>query len=176
MRMLADMTEPNRDMDWEAVYWQQMPRIYNFFRYRLGDDALAEDLTATTFTKAWKARVDYRGNAESVVGWLLTIARNVAMDHFRRLRPETSLDEIDPAAGDRPVEDAVQHGNDVARLAALLAQLTPREREVVALKYGAELTNRAIAELTGLSESNVGTILHRVLTRLRTDWERRSQV
>ena len=58
---------------------------------------------------------------------------------------------------------------DFARLSALLTHLEARERELVALKYGAGLTNRAIAELTGLSESNVGTILHRVVTRLRAE-------
>ena len=60
--------------------------------------------------------------------------------------------------------------SDLARLGALLKQLPQREQELVALKYGAEATNRAIAELTGLSESNVGTILHRVVQTLRRDW------
>ena len=60
--------------------------------------------------------------------------------------------------------------SDLARLGALLETLPQREQELVALKYGAEATNRAIAELTGLSESNVGTILHRVVQALRRDW------
>ncbi|MBK8027516.1 MAG: sigma-70 family RNA polymerase sigma factor [Chloroflexi bacterium] len=46
-----------------------------------------------------------------------------------------------------------------------------RERELIALKYGAELTNRAIAEVTGLSESNVGTTLHRIIQKLRQQWD-----
>ena len=46
-----------------------------------------------------------------------------------------------------------------------------RERELVSLKYGAGLTNRAIARLLGLTESNVGTILHRTVTRLRAGWD-----
>ncbi len=52
----------------------------------------------------------------------------------------------------------------------LLQRLPAREQELVALKYGAEATNRAIAALTGLSESNVGTILHRVVLELRSAW------
>ena len=55
--------------------------------------------------------------------------------------------------------------------ARLLAALPDRERELVALKYGAGLTNRAIARLTGLTESNVGTILHRAIVALRADWK-----
>jgi DNA-directed RNA polymerase specialized sigma24 family protein len=49
-------TEP----DWDAVYAEQMPRVYNFFRYRFGASAVVEDLTARTFEKAWRARRGYR--------------------------------------------------------------------------------------------------------------------
>ncbi len=49
----------------------------------------------------------------------------------------------------------------------LLQQLPQREQDVIALKYGADMTNRAIADLTGLSESNVGTILHRTVSKLQ---------
>jgi RNA polymerase sigma-70 factor, ECF subfamily len=53
---------------------------------------------------------------------------------------------------------------------ALLATLPPRQRELIAMKYGADMTNRAIARATGLSESNVGTILHRAVEDLRGRW------
>jgi DNA-directed RNA polymerase specialized sigma24 family protein len=58
----------------------------------------------------------------------------------------------------------------IGRLAALLGGLAEREREILALKYGAGLTNRAIARLTGLGESNVGTLLHRTVQKLRAEW------
>ncbi|MDX1992798.1 MAG: sigma-70 family RNA polymerase sigma factor [bacterium] len=161
------------EIDWEAVYWEQMPRIYNFFRYRVADEALAEDLTATTFEKAWKAREGYRRDLSAFSTWLFTIARNTAADYFRQPRTEVPLDAAPEMAvfGGRPVEEAVQHEGDLLRLALLLTDLNAREREIIALKYGAELTNRAIADLLRISESNVGTILHRVVQRLRTQWE-----
>jgi RNA polymerase sigma-70 factor, ECF subfamily len=158
-------------LDWEAVYWERMPKIYNFFRYRLGDDALAEDLTATTFEKAWRFRERYRSDLGAFSTWLFTIARNVAHDHFRRYQKAVELDENHATSGQRPVEDAIQREGEFARLSCLLAQLTIREREIIALKYGAELTNRSIADVLGLSESNVGTIVHRVVQRLRAEWE-----
>lgn len=158
-------------LDWEAVYWERMPRIYNFFRYRLGDDALAEDLTATTFEKAWKFRERYRSDLGAFSTWLFTIARNVAHDHFRQRRNNVALDEGHLVSSERSVEEAIQRDSDFARLSWLLAQLTVREREIIALKYGAELTNRSIADVLGLSESNVGTIAHRVVLRLRAEWE-----
>jgi RNA polymerase sigma-70 factor (ECF subfamily) len=70
---------------------------------------------------------------------------------------------------DSPEQQAVRHV-EAQRLAALLATLPPRERELIAMKYGADMTNRAIARATGLSESNVGTILHRTVESLRGRW------
>ncbi len=158
--------EPN----WDAVYAEQLPRVYNFFRYRLGNEAHAEDLTSRTFEKAWAARSRYRRDLAGFATWLLTIARNVAADYFRAHRPHLPLEAAeDVPARDTPHDD-VAKGSDLARLAALLKQLPQREQELVALKYGAEATNRAIAELTGLSESNVGTILHRAVQTLRREW------
>lgn len=165
------MSGSNNDLiDWRAVYDEQMPRVFNYFRYRVGDETLAEDLTAATFERAWKYRDNYRRDLGAFSTWLLAIARNLAIDHFRKQRPELPLDEVRETGSGRPVEERIQRDDDLRRLDALLSQLKEREREVVALKYGADMTNRAIAGVTGLSESNVGTILYRVMQRLRTEW------
>lgn len=160
------------EVDWEAVYREELPRIYNFFRYRLGDDALAEDLTATTFERAWRARRRYRRDLGAFSAWLFAIARNVAIDYLRTHRQECSLEANPNLAEAHFPEEVAQRRQDLARLRALLRQLPAREQELVALKYGGGLTNRVIARLTGLSESNVGTILHRVVQKLRAEWEK----
>jgi RNA polymerase sigma-70 factor, ECF subfamily len=167
------MTESSQSgVDWAFVYDEYMPRVYNFFRYRVRDDALAEDLTANTFAKAWKMRRTYRADLSGVYTWLLTIARNTATDHFRQHRPQEMLDDerISASLG-RPVEEHITQDDDLMRLSSLMEGLTPRERELIALKYGAALTNRAIADLTGLSESNVGTTLSRIVHLLRARWD-----
>ena len=158
--------EPN----WDAVYTEQLPRVYNFFRYRMGNDAVAEDLTSRTFEKAWAARARYRRDVAGFSTWLISIARTVATDHLRTLKPHLPLEAAEDVATARTPHDDVALDSDLARLGTLLRELPQREQEIVALKYGAEATNRAIAELTGLSESNVGTILHRVVQALRRDW------
>jgi RNA polymerase sigma-70 factor (ECF subfamily) len=159
------------EADFEALYRAELPRVYNFFRYRLGDDALAEDLTSETFEKAWRNRARYRRDLAAFSTWLFTIARRVAIDYYRRPRPAQPLAELDKLTVAESMEDLAQAHADRDRLSVLLARLTDRERELVALKYGAGLTNRAIAGLTGLSESNVGVILHRALQSLRAQWE-----
>jgi RNA polymerase sigma-70 factor (ECF subfamily) len=166
---LVSWAVPARATDWDSLYEEQLPRIYNYFRYRVGADD-AEDLTSETFAKAWRGRDRYRRDLGAFTTWLYAIARNVAIDHFRRHVPLESLDQASHiAAPGNPEEDAVR-ASDAARLAALLESLGERERELLALRYGAGLTNRTIAKLSGLSESNVGTILHRAITDLRARW------
>jgi RNA polymerase sigma-70 factor, ECF subfamily len=156
--------------DWDVVYAEQLPRVYNFFRYRFGDRADAEDLTSRTFEKAWRARHRYRRDMAAFSTWLFSIARNVAIDHQRGTKAFVPLDDApDIAAGTTP-EDQAALRSDADRLARLMMQLPDRDRELLALKYGAAMTNRAIARATGLSESNVGTILHRAVQTLRSRW------
>jgi len=163
--------EPAREADWDALYAAQLPRVYNYFRYRVGDGAVAEDLTSITFEKAWVARNRYRRDLAGFSTWLMAIARNVAIDHYRRRRPHAPLEAAEHiASGDDPQEQA-EHREAFERLSRLLGQLPERDRELVSLKYGAELTNRAIARHTKLTETNVGTLLHRAVQKLRAGWE-----
>src|ERR687891_683531 len=124
--------------DWDQVYAEQLPRVLNFFRYRLGPTADVEDLTARTFEKAWRARHRYRRDLAGFATWLLTIARNVAIDHFRARQHHEPLDVAAavPSLADTPEQRAIQQ-SEAERLAALLATLPPRERELIAMKYGA---------------------------------------
>jgi RNA polymerase sigma-70 factor (ECF subfamily) len=155
---------------WDARFAEQLPRVYNFFRYRVGDGPVAEDLTSITFEKAWKARERYRRDRAEFGTWIFAVARNVAIDHFRTARPSVPLEEAAGIAAGPTPEDLAERRSDEERLGRLLAGRPDRERELLALKYGAEFTNRAIARVTGLSESNVGTILHRAVQALRADW------
>jgi len=176
--MAVDQTMPERlaqwisaaEPDWEAVYAEQLPRVYNFFRYRFGNTADIEDLTARTFEKAWRARHRYRRDVASFSTWIMSIARNVGTDHLRARRPWVPLDEAVTVAAAGTPEDQATRASDAERLSELLEQLTSRDRELIALKYGAGLTNRAIARASGLSESNVGTILYRAVQTLRARW------
>ena len=160
-----------REEDWDALYAEQMPRVYNFFRYRVGPGAVAEDLTSITFEKAWRARHRYRRDLGAFSTWLYTLARNVAVDHFRQRRPHVPLEAAAELPGGPTPEELAERASDVERLRRLVEALPGRERELLALKYGAELTNRAITRVTGLSESNVGTILHRTIQQLRAGWD-----
>jgi RNA polymerase sigma-70 factor (ECF subfamily) len=159
---------PDAEADWDALFAEQMPRILNFFRYRVGDGPEAEDLTSITFEKAWRHRGRYRKDRGAFTTWLYTIARRTAIDHVRARRVLRPLEEAAHIAGGETPEDVAVRNSDVARLLALLETLPERERELIALKFGADLSHREIARATGLGESNVGTILHRTISTLKT--------
>jgi RNA polymerase sigma-70 factor (ECF subfamily) len=166
---LAEPAAP-RDLDWNSVYRDQLPRIYNYFRFRTGRDADVDDLTSRTFEKAWKGRDQYRQDLAGFSTWLFGIARNVATDYLRSARAHLPLEAAADIADMRTPEDEVARRSDLARLAKLSALLSDRQRELIALKYGAALNNRLIARITGLSESNVGTVLQRAVEKLRAQW------
>ncbi len=101
---------PVEAVDWDAVYREEMPRVFNYFRYRGFERATAEDLTSATFEKAWRARDRYRRDRAAVSTWLLAIARNVAIDHLRRSRAAVPLVEAS-VPDERTPEEAALRGD-----------------------------------------------------------------
>ena len=169
--LLGWLSSPATEAEFDALYRQELSRVYNYFRFRVGDGPLAEDLTSETFVKAWRNRARYRRDLAAFSTWLFTIARRVAQDHYRKQKHEVPLEGITEIPSGEMVEDIADRDANFARLSVLLARLAERDRELVALKYGAGLTNRAIARLSGLTESNAGVILHRTVQGLRANWE-----
>lgn len=151
--------------DFAHVYEEHVWRVYGFLHYRLQDHARAEDLTQATFERALRAwgRFDRRRSAEQT--WLLAIARNLLIDDYRRQGSATmeQLDEQDFPAVEGP-EAAVSGRSE---LTAALAQLPERDREIIALRFGGDLTGPEIASLLGLSLANVQQITSRSLRHLR---------
>jgi RNA polymerase sigma-70 factor (ECF subfamily) len=143
--------------------------VYGFLAYRLDSRSDAEDLTQATFERAYRAWGRYDPQRASVRTWLLAIARNLLIDQYRssKLRGDRPLED---AASLAAPEDRLDLGLD-SRLGAALARLAPREREIIALRFGGDLTGPEIARVTGLTLANVQQILSRSLRRLRTELE-----
>jgi RNA polymerase sigma-70 factor (ECF subfamily) len=148
----------------EHAFERHVGDVYAFFVYRLGRTHDAEDLTQATFERAWRAWGRFDEGRGSARAWLLAIARNLLVDHHRAARPSEPLDAR-LAVGPSP-----EPGLD-PRLASALAQLSDRDREVIALRFGADLAGAEIAQLCGLSLGNVQQILSRSLRRLRSELE-----
>jgi RNA polymerase sigma-70 factor, ECF subfamily len=141
--------------------------VYAYVCTLLRDPAAAEDITALAFERAYRRRRTFDRHRGEERAWLFGIARNAALDELRRRRRVATL-AVDP-------EDAVEvqdgDGAEVAlrrtAVQAAMAQLPAREREVVALKFHAGMSNAELARVLGISESNAGTLLYRTMEKLR---------
>jgi len=155
--------------DFRSVCEQHMAELYAFFAYRLGSRVDAEDLTQETLERAFRAWGRYDPARASPRTWLLAIARNLLIDHYRGSASRRTL-----SLPDDPGIEAARVEPDFGldpKLAAALARLPDRDREIIALRFGPDLTGPEIAALTGLSLANVQQILSRSLRRLRADLE-----
>jgi RNA polymerase sigma factor (sigma-70 family) len=157
---------PSRDraaLDFEALYRSSRDDVYAYVATLLRDRSAAEDVTAAAFERAFRKQGSFKPGRGSPRGWLFGIARNAALDELRRRRRLAQLPEEAPAPADDVAERAVLR----TAVAAALAALPPRDREIVALKYHAGLDNAELAAVLGVSPSNAGTLLHRAMTKLR---------
>jgi len=164
---LAAGAIPREAESFEVLYERTFPRVYAYVASMLRDRAAAEDVTAQAFERAYRKRRGYRASRGTVEAWLFGIARNAALDELRRRKHRATL-ETDPEDFGAPALD--DHAETALRrevVRAALARLDGHERDLVALKFQGGLSNAEIAQALGLSESNVGTKLHRTVTKLR---------
>ena len=151
------------------LYRSSRDDLYAYVLTLVRDRAAAEDVTAVAFERAYRRRRTFDRHRGDERGWLFGIARNAALDELRRRRRAATL-VVDPEdVSDDELADHDEEDNAVRRAAVreALATLAPRERELIALKFHAGLTNAELASVLGVSESNAGTMLHRAVQKLR---------
>lgn len=142
-------------------------RVYAYAAYRLGDGPDAEDVTSEVFERALRYRKSYDRSKGEPVSWLLGIAHRCADDALAARSADRSADRLEfaDAVHDRSVEeDSIRR----LSLSTALARLTDRERELVALRFGADLTAAQIARIVDARTNAVEVALHRALAKLRS--------
>ena len=141
-------------------------RVYAYVAYRLGDGPDAEDATSATFERALRYRDSFDPRRGDPVAWLIGIARrcidDVAASH------ELLVYEREDVASALDLE---RETAERLELRAAVAKLSDHDRELVALRYGADLSARQIGRLLGMRTNAVEVALHRALGRLRADLE-----
>lgn len=160
-------------MNLQTLYQELFKPVFAYVLCRVRDYSAAEDICATAWRKAYEKQSSFDPQKGSFRQWIFTIARNeINMYHrlyyVRKFLSLTGFEE--QTEFPQPVqEDPAQQNGDIARLLGALQHLKERERDLVALKFYSGLNNREIALQTGLSESNVGTILNRSIGKLRKE-------
>jgi RNA polymerase sigma-70 factor (ECF subfamily) len=171
--VLEERQSPSAWERFEVLYRSSRDDVYAYVVTLLRDRAAAEDVTALAFERAYRKRRTFDRRRGEERAWLFGIARNAALDELRRRRRVHTGMAQDAVADLGMAADAVadvDHAESTARretVRAALARLTPRERELIALKFHAGLSGAEMARLLRVSESNVGTMLHRTIEKLR---------
>ena len=159
----ASDTPSEADLAFEGLYRSSRDDVYAYVSGLLRDRSAAEEVTAIAFERAFRKRRRFDSRRGGARAWVFGIARNAALDELRRRRRQAEL-AADPAdVGQLQADQDERRASVVAALGGLDA----RERELVALKFFAGLSNTEVAAVLGISESNAGTKLHRVITKLR---------
>ncbi|WP_339317171.1 sigma-70 family RNA polymerase sigma factor [Paenibacillus sp. FSL R10-2734] len=171
---VKEKIQENIDIDalFTTIFETFYKRIFNYIAYRVSSRHTAEDLTSLVFEKTLAKLATYAQEKAPLEVWLFAIARNVVNDHYRSLKRRSffSLDAVMELVSTRKEpESLILQGERNDKLNEALNTLNSRERNIVALKFGANLRNTEIAQLTGISEGNIGVILYRTMKKLKIE-------
>ena len=153
----------------ETLYRSSRDDVYAYVATLLRDRAAAEDVTALAFERAYRRRRTFDRRRGEERAWLFGIARNAALDELRRRQRLARLatDPQDVSLANREPDDGAEVALRRTAVREALAKLSGREREIVALKFHAGMSNAELARALGVSESNAGTLLYRTMEKLR---------
>lgn len=161
------------------IYTRYVGRVYKYLRARTGNEENAADLTQQVFLQALNALPKYQERGLPLAAWLFRISRNVANDAHRRrggtpaLSWESLPQSLHPADPHNYEQEVLRHEQlqeDLHRIKALLQSLKPEQRELIALRFFAELTLSEIAKVVGRSQGTVQRQMVRVLQILKEQY------
>ena len=157
--LLAGVAAGQRDAA-AAFVRRFQARVYGLVITMVRDPGVAEDVAQETFVRAWRSAGTYDPRRGRVVTWLLTIARNAAIDALRVRRPEPLDPDVVAARLESPVDDREPPDE---RLRGALAELPEEQRRALFLAAYLGRTAREISELEG---TPLGTIKSRIRTAM----------
>lgn len=151
------------------LYRRFAVRVYRYVYSRVSNVADAEEITSQVFVDAMQGLQRYRPRG-SFAGWLLAIARRRCADHYRRRVHSPLRDDLADASSRSPMDQALRN-EALQGLARVLEKLSEQERELLRLRYAAELSHREIGYLLGRNEGAIKTAMSRLMHKARALWE-----
>jgi RNA polymerase sigma-70 factor, ECF subfamily len=154
-----------------ALYERCVNRVYRHVYYRVSSHADAEDITQEAFVKAWQSIDRYKRTGAPFVSWIITIAGNLVIDHYRKQAKVIVTDEIydvKPAGQARdPAREAEVNFNNAIIKEAIL-KLKGDQQKVILMHFIDSLTYEEIAKALNKSEGAIRVIQYRALGELRS--------
>ena len=166
---LDDLARRVSDGDSEAfqtLYESHLDTIYRYVYYKVGNGQLAEDLTQHIFMKAWEAINRYQWRELPFQHWLLRLARNTVIDHYRSTKP-ANASLLDPIGDGVDPEEELAQSEMIQTLQEAVRQLPDEQREVIVLRFIEQMPHADVALHLGKSAATVRVIQHRALQALR---------
>lgn len=151
--------------------------VYRYVRVQVDSAQLAEDLCEGAFLAALESLGRYRSGRGGVRAWIMRIARNDVLDHFRRARRITfaPLDEAEGATAEGGPEEHSVREDEAERLRRAVGTLPDAQREVLLLKFAGGLSNAEVARVLGRTEGAVKALQHRALQALEARMRERHE-
>ncbi len=151
---------------YERVYKKYADKIFNYFWYRTGHDKpLSEDLMQETFLRAFQQRAKYRAKGYSYLTYLLTIAHNLLIDHYRKSK-SIPVEDIPTDAVPYEITDELVNKSDAEALWRALQTLPQTNRDALLMFYQQDMSVTDIAKVMSTSENAVKLNLSRTRRRL----------
>jgi RNA polymerase sigma-70 factor (ECF subfamily) len=150
------------------LYEENFDKIYRYCVVKIGDRTEAEDMTQQVFLKAIKSLPSYKFKGLPFSSWLYRIAHNQVVDYLRKKTRYATvpIDETIAAGKDDPRE--VAEGRlEIEELAVATMKLTEAQREVISLRFAAELSIAEVARAMGKSEGAIKALQHSAIAALR---------
>jgi RNA polymerase sigma-70 factor, ECF subfamily len=168
VRALVERAQRGDRRALEDLYVLHFDRIYGYLHMSVGSRHDAEDLTTQTFVRMLEAIGRFRWRSAPFSAWLLRIAHNLAIDHFRanrRWQPEERIPESEQDEESSAEEQALASLGET-RVLTLIERLSPEQRQVLTLKFVYRFSNGEAATILGKTEGAVKALQHRALASL----------
>ena len=151
-----------------SLYENYYDKIVRYIFIRINDQSEAENLGGDVFLRALQSLDSYRGRPQQMIAWLFSIARNLVVDHVRKMskRQEISIDEVE-IPDKHNIGEALEKKSELERLSQVVKQLTPAQREVIGLRFFAELSSAEVGKILGKSSGAVREMQRAAIETLR---------
>lgn len=157
--------------EFQALYKEMQPQILNYIRARIGSVEDAEDITAEVFERVYKNMADFKWQGISINSWVYRIAKNAIIDHYRKHNRDKRQVEFDKVSDKAPSADedilvGILDDEEEKQLYVAISKLDHVDQYLIYYKYFEDLSLTEIAKRLNLSETNVGTKLHRLRKKI----------
>jgi len=157
--------------DFAKLYQIYQKKVYEFVYKRTNNKEIAEDLTSEIFEKILKTIADFQWQGITVSAWIFRIARNHIIDYYRKsnkFKNDRSYEDIANilVSTAKDIEYQLEGAEEEVVLYNALKELSEQEQFLIYYKFFEEMSNKEIAQLTKITESNIGTKLHRIRKKL----------